>query len=86
MGRPHILARGNQIVDPDRDQTSQRNLERHRGDIDVVVTGSGGMQVDAVVSHADAVRKSLGCREADALPGLFPHMMLMNGRPCADAS
>src|SRR5439155_5445487 len=55
-----VLAGGQQVVHPLRDQRAQRDLERARAHVDVVVAAGRGVQVDAV--HADADRVGVADR------------------------
>ena len=60
VGRPQVLARRQEVLDPARDQGTERDLERQRADVDVVIAAGAGMQVDPIAADADAVGERLG--------------------------
>ena len=60
VGRPQVLAGRQEVLDPPRDQGTERDLERQRADVDVVVAAGAGVQVDPVAADADAVGERLG--------------------------
>ena len=62
VGHAQVLAGGQQVLDPPRDQGAERDLERQRADVDVVVAAGAGVQVDPVAADADAVGERLGRR------------------------
>src|SRR5262245_51393266 len=49
-----VLRRRQDVLDPDRDQRRQRYLVRQRGDVQVVGTRGGRVQVDPVAPDANA--------------------------------
>src|SRR5438067_3090784 len=60
VGRADVLARGEEIRDALRQERTQRDLKRQRGDIDVVIAAGAGMQINPVITDAEAVEKRLG--------------------------
>jgi hypothetical protein len=55
-----VLARGEQVLHALWNKRPEWNLERQRGDVDVVLPARAGVQVDAVEADADAVVELLG--------------------------
>ena len=66
-----VLARRQQVLDAPRDQGAERDLERQRADVDVVVAAAAGVQVDAVAADADRVGERLRGELAALLPSAF---------------
>ena len=65
MRRTQVLARRQQVLDSSRDQRAERDLERQRADVDVVVAAGAWVQVDAIAADADAVGERLRRRVLD---------------------
>ena len=49
VGGADVLARWEEVLHPDGDERSERNLERDGGDVDVVIAARRGVQVDLVI-------------------------------------
>jgi hypothetical protein len=60
MGRADVLARRQQVRDALRQQGAERDLERPRLEIDVVVAAAARVQVDVVAADADGIGKRRG--------------------------
>ncbi len=84
MGGSDILAGGQHVLDPLRDQAAQRNLERPVGDVDIVARRGGGVKVDAIGADADAVEELLGALQPFA--GIDADMVLGHREQRLDAA
>ena len=62
VGGADVLAGGEEVLDPARQKRAERDLERARGEIDVVVAAAAGVQVDVVAADADRVGERRGGR------------------------
>ena len=69
VGDAQVLAGRQQVLDPPGDQGAERDLERQRADVDVVVAAGARVQVDPVAADADGVGERLG-RHVVAAQGL----------------
>ena len=60
MGRANIFASWDEILNPDWNQSPQRNLKGQRTNVDVVVLTRTRMKVTPVAADADAIGKISG--------------------------
>jgi len=61
VGDSQILATGQEVLNPLRNESPERNLKGQGSDIDVVVSTRTRMQVDAIATDSNGVGKSLRC-------------------------
>src|SRR5439155_12663586 len=59
VGGTDVFARRQKVYHANRDQRAQRNLERQRGNVEIILAGGGGMKIDAVGADADGVGELL---------------------------